>query len=220
MDTVSIRNIRGEYLREIARKGQLLGITDRRALIGVFVPVAPAWVEHLIDYNWSRVQQSVAEGADAMTLGKSLAELDDVVSTAERRARLAATVVDGTMAATLETEEAIRGFQDVLNPGPATEQDQEPGVPSVRTVRVGELKAGAGLIEQAAKGRQTLAVTHDRELIGVVIPITPGLVQFLIEQNMSRVLTNIQRAEKELDVPGKMTTLDEAMHPPDSEHRP
>ena len=93
-------------------------------------------------------------------------------------------------------------------------------MPSVHTVRVGELKAGAGLIEQAAKTRQTLAITHNRELIGVVIPITPGLVQFLIEKNMSRVLTNIQRAEKELEVPGKMTTLDEAIPPADPEHQP
>jgi hypothetical protein len=56
----------------------------------------------------------------------------------------------------------------------------------VRTVRVRDLSAG--LIEKAGYDGQTLAVAHDRELIGIVIPVTQSLVDFPIEQNMSRVL--------------------------------
>jgi hypothetical protein len=221
METISIRDIRGERLRETARKGKLLGITNRRALIGVFVPVAPAWVEHLIDYNWSNVQQSVAEGARAMALGKPLADVSDVTSTTEPQAKLVAAVVGESVTATPETEEAIRGLQDVLNPpSPGAEPDRTTSAPSVRTVRIGDLKAGADVIEQAAKARQTLAITHDRELIGIVIPVTPGLVQFLIEQSMSRVLTNIQLAEKQLGAPGKMVILHQAMQSADTGHQP
>ena len=67
------------------------------------------------------------------------------------------------------------------------------------------------MIEEAAKARQTLAITHDRELIGIIIPITPGLVQFLIEQNMSRVLYNTALGEKEILTSRKMLTLDDAL---------
>ena len=58
---------------------------------------------------------------------------------------------------------------------------------------------------------QTLALTHDRELIGIVIPVTQNLVHFLIEQNISRVLYNIDVGEKELTLPGALTTLDSAL---------
>jgi hypothetical protein len=220
MQTISIRDIRGETLRKVASQGKLLAITNRRALIGVFIPVAVAWVEHLIDYNWSRMRQSVAEGADAMAMRKPLAELDDVVNTAERMARLAVTMVDGTLAAAPESRESLRRIQDMLNPpGPSAESAGNGG-PTVRTVRVGELKAGASLIEEAAKARQTLAITHDRELIGIIIPITPGLVQFLTEQNMSRVLTSIDLAEKELETDRQMPTLDQVVPPDAPGHRP
>src|SRR5579863_8273387 len=60
METLSIRDLRGARLRESARRGRPLAITTHRVLIGVFVPVASAWVEHLIESNWSQVQQSIA----------------------------------------------------------------------------------------------------------------------------------------------------------------
>jgi hypothetical protein len=79
----------------------------------------------------------------------------------------------------------------------------------VHTVRIGELSAER--IEQAGAAGQTLALTHDRELVGIVIPVTQGLVEFLIEQNMSRVLYNIGLGEKQLTTPDKMTTLDQVL---------
>jgi hypothetical protein len=79
----------------------------------------------------------------------------------------------------------------------------------MRTVRIGDLKAA--LIEQAGEAGQTVALTHDRELIGILIPVTAGLVQFLIEQNLSRVLYNIGLGEKQLGTADKLTTLDEVL---------
>jgi hypothetical protein len=46
METVSIRSLRGASLRESARNGKPLAVTNHRALIGVVIPVAAAWVEH------------------------------------------------------------------------------------------------------------------------------------------------------------------------------
>ena len=40
-----------------------------------------------------------------------------------------------------------------------------------------------------------LDVVAVRKLIGILIPVTQGLVQFLIERNISRVLTNIRHGE-------------------------
>lgn len=223
METVSIRNMRGERLRESARSRKPLAITNHRALIGVLIPVAAAWVEHLIDYNWSHVRQSIAEGEHVVASGGSMATLDDVIAKADAAgddegqsprtpeslaAPLVAAVVGGTVAQTPQSEETLKRLQSVLNP---TRSTAEPAEPWVRTVRIGDLSAS--VIERAGEGGQTLAITHDRELIGIVIPVTQGLVQFLIEQNMSRVLYNIGMGEKELSAADKLTTLDQLFDP-------
>jgi hypothetical protein len=99
-------------------------------------------------------------------------------------------------------------------PGSKGARGSEPGEPSVRTVRIGDLSAE--VIEQAGVAAQTLAITHDRELLGIVIPVTPGLVEFLIERNMSRVLYNISLGEKQLGTPDQLVPLDHVAGPPAS----
>ena len=204
-----------------ARSGKPLAITKRGALIGVIIPVTQAWVEHLIDYNWSHVRQSIAEGEQAMAADASMLTIDDVVAQADARGydegqrhstpeRLAvplvAAVVGGTLMQPPETKETLERLRSLLNPPDSAEK---PAEPSVHTVRVGELSAER--IEQAGAAGDILALTHDRELVGIVIPVTRGLVEFLIEQNMSRVLYNIGLGEKQLRTSDEMTTLDKAL---------
>jgi hypothetical protein len=179
VETVSIRNLRGESLRQHARKGEVLAITNRGGLIGVAIPVASAWLEHLIDYNLSHVDQSIAEAERAMASGTPMVTLQDVV---------------GQLQAMLNPPRNGTG-QEAVSPQPAAV-----------TVRMGDLTAN--LIENAGVAGQTLAVTHDRELIAIVIPVTRDLVEFLLEQNMSRVLYNIGLAEKQISTPEPMTSLD------------
>jgi antitoxin (DNA-binding transcriptional repressor) of toxin-antitoxin stability system len=220
METVKIREIRGAALREKVRDGKPLAITNRGALIGVIIPVTRDWVEHLIDYNWSQARQSIAEGEQAMASGSLMLTVDDVVAQASTRGpddgpvhgtpeRLApplvAAMVGGAVIQPPEGREALQRLQALLNPS----SGESPADPSVLTVRIGDLSAK--LIEQAGAGGHTVALTHDRELVGVVIPVTQGLVEFLIEENMSRVLYNIALGEKQLMTPDKMTTLDEVI---------
>jgi hypothetical protein len=225
METVSIRNLRGESLRENATKGRPLAITNRGALIGVIIPAVAAWVEHLIDYNWSHVRQSIVEGEQAITVGAPVITIQDVVP--EENAAgyqegpapeslaltLAAAVVGGTVTQTPETKVILERLRVALNPSaPEAGAPDGSAGPSVITVRIGDLTAG--VIEKAGADGQTLAITHERELIGIVIPVTPSLVEFLIEQNMSRVLYNIALSEKQIRTPDKMTTLGEAIDQP------
>lgn len=220
METVKIREIRGTALREKVRDGKPLAITNRGALIGVIVPVTQAWVEQLIDHNWSHARQSIAEGEQAVSSGEPMLTVDDVVAqagagghdeglvhgTPERLAvPLVAAMVGGAVVQPRETRETLERLQALLNPSPG----ERPAEPSVLTVRIGDLSARQ--IEQAGAGGHTLALTHDRELVGIVIPVTQGLVEFLIEENMSRVLYNIALGEKQLMTPDKMTTLDEVL---------
>jgi hypothetical protein len=222
MEAVKIRELRGADLRERLRTGKPLAITNHRALIGVIIPVTQSWVEHLIDRNWSHVRQSIDEGEQAMASGTSMLTIDDVAAQADARGydeerrhstpeRLAvplvAAVVGGSVMQPPETRETLERLQALLNP-PGSADDAAPE-PSVHTVRMGDLTAGR--IERAGADGQTLAVTHDRELIGIVIPVTRGLVEFLIEQNMSRVLYNIGLGEKQLATADKMVTLDQAL---------
>jgi hypothetical protein len=180
VESVSIRNLRGKNLREKALEGKLLMITNRGALIGVVIPVASGWLEHMIDYNLSLVQQSIDEAEQAMAADRPMSTMKDVIAQ----------------------------LSGLLNPrADASQEIDDASPPSPLTVRIGDLSAH--LIEDAgAKGR-TIAVTHDRKLIAMVIPITRDLVEFLLEQNMSRVLYNVGLAEKEMRAGHPMTPLDQ-----------
>ena len=217
MDTVKIRELRGTDLQQRTRSGRPLALTNRGNLIAVLVPVTRAWVEHLIDYNWSHVRQSIDEGERATAAGEPMATLDDVMTQpgpGDERARQApellvpvvAAVIGGTLMQPPETTESLQRLHAVLNPrGPGEAAEG----PSVLTMRIGELSAER--IERAGAAGQTLALTHDRELVAIVIPVTRGLVEFLIEQNMSRVLYNTALGEKEILNSQNMLTLDDAL---------
>jgi hypothetical protein len=179
--------------------------------------VTRAWVEHLIDYNWSHVRQSIDEGERAMAAGEPMATLDDVMAqpgpgdergqqAPELLVPVVAAVIGGTVMQPPETTETLERLHAVLNP---RNSGEAPDGPSVLTMRIGEVSAER--IERAGAAGQTLALTHDRELVAIVIPVTRGLVEFLIEQNMSRVLYNTALGEKEILTSRKMLTLDDAL---------
>ena len=224
METVSIRDLRGESLRHIARQGKPVAVTNHRVLVGVVIPVSTDWVEHLLDHNWSGVQQNVATGEQALASGQPLATIDslaagtrpagagqdlDSATLAGLAAPVAAAIVGGDLLQTPQSEEAIRALQAVLNParpGDSADPANSPE-PTVRTVRIGDLTALR--IERAAAAGQALAITHDRELIGILIPVTQDLVEFLIEQAVARARYSIRLGEKQLGTGDKLVTLDQ-----------
>lgn len=199
MESVSIRGLSGAVLRDSASQGKLLAITNHRALIGVAIPVTPAWADHLIDYNWSRVQQSIIEGERAVAAGQPGRPADEPPPVAARAAvPVRASLVAGDVVQSAETRELLQKIHEGFHPpGSGGEGKREPAGPSVSTVRIGDLSGH--LIEHAGVAGQTLAVTDDRELVAIIIPVTKGLVQFLIDQTMSRVLDSIYQGEQHLD---------------------
>ena len=228
METVSIRDLRGVTLRDRARKGKALAITNHRVLIGIIIPVVPAWVEHLICYNWSHLRQSIAEGENALAGSVPIPALPDVIAEAgaagpdaghadrdmpaEPAIPIAAALLGQTVVQTPQSKKTLAQLQAALNPPDAADEENGPAERSVeRIVRIGDLSAD--MIEKAGRNGQTLAVTHDRELIGIIIPVTQSLVQFLIEQSLNRVMDNIDIAEKQLSTPDEMITLDQAIPP-------
>jgi hypothetical protein len=223
METVSIRELRGATLRDRAREGKPLAITNHRVMIGVVIPVVPAWVEHIVCYNWSHIRQSIDEAEDVLADGKPMTALPGVSAAAEAAGYgapprsaipLVADLVGETVVQTPRSKETLELLHAALNPQDTADQENGPADHSAeRIVRIGDLSAD--MIERAGKDGQTLAITHDRELIGIIIPVTQGLVQFLIEQSLSRVVYNIDLAEKELGTQGTMTALDPRI-PPES----
>jgi antitoxin (DNA-binding transcriptional repressor) of toxin-antitoxin stability system len=234
METIKIRDVRGKALLDRARKGEPLAITDYRVLIGVIIPAAEAWAQHLICQNWPHVQQSIAEAEAAMADGGRLTTVQDEVGPADpgadpgddgnHRAQggpgkpavpLEAAIVGGVVAQTPQSREVIRRLHSAWNLQPPVgaggDADSPSAVQDIRSVRIGDLSAA--VIKEAGANREALAVTHDRELVGILVPVTQDLVQFLIEQNMSRVLANIDRGEEQLDSRARMVTLDEEIPP-------
>jgi antitoxin (DNA-binding transcriptional repressor) of toxin-antitoxin stability system len=230
METISIRDVRGKALLDRARKGEPLAITNYRVLIGVIIPAAEGWAQHLICQNWPHVQQNIAGAEAAMAAGGPMTTIQDEIpgpdpgddGSQQARTRtgkpavpLEAAIIGGAVAQTPRSRETIRQLHAAWNlPAPGGQEDDPDGpavVQDIRTVRIGDLSAA--VIREAGVNKEALAVTHDRELIGILVPVTQDLVQFLIEQNMSRVLSNIDRGEEQLESGAEMTTL-EAEIPP------
>lgn len=200
MRTVSVRELRGNELTEYARKGELVGIKSNRALIGVIIPVTPTWVEHLIDQNLSRLRASVAEGEDEIKRGQMMS-VDALLASEPGRTR-------GSSSDAEPAPAPLRfPVERVLKSVVGKSQDSDANRLPVRTVRVGDLSGRE--IELAGEMGQTLALTNDRVLIGIVVPVTPGLVEFLVEENITRVMYNITCGEQEIASQDSLTTLEQ-----------
>jgi hypothetical protein len=218
METVSIRSLRGAHLRDSARTGKPLALTSHRILIGVVIPAAAAWVEHVIAYNWSRVRQSIAEG-EWLAASGHVVSLEDVISQPDAAVWDGNTVsedmtisLDGVAVGLMQENERItERLDELLSSSQSPASFEDAGISSIRAVRIGDLSAQN--IVKAGEAGQVLAVTYDRELIGIVIPVTTALVEFLIEQNMTRVLYNIAMGEKQIMTPDQMTTLEPTVDP-------
>lgn len=201
MESVSIRGLTGAVLRDSAKQGKLLAITNHRALVGVAIPVTPAWAGHLIDYNWSRVQHNILEGERAIPAAKRGRPADE---TTEAALPVRAQLVGEDVVQSPETQELLQKIHEGFHPpGSGRTEPREPAEPSVCTVRIGDLSGHR--IEQAGEAGQSLAVTDDRELVAIIIPVTKGLVQFLLDQTMARVLDSIYHGEQQLNVAGTVT---------------
>ncbi len=227
METVSLRELRGAHLRDTARSGKLLAITNHKALVAVVVPLAAPWVEHLVGNNLSQVRQSVAKGEQAVASAERMVTLGDVT------ARVAETSAAETSAAEISEIPDRIVIPLATEPGlmrPVKGKDvvdelralavigAEQAAPSsgaplpdspVLSVRIGDLTAK--LIEQVSQAGQIISLTHERELIGLVVPVTPGLVEYLIERSLSKVVYSVVLGEKELSRTGKLDTLDDVI---------
>jgi hypothetical protein len=211
MRTINVRQIRGSDLRDAAALGELVGIQHNRALIGVMIPMSAAWTQHVIESNWSRLRQTLAASEEAIKNGnvrkppvimrEEAPEKSASVTTGvslRSPMEIASAVAEKAMSALGETlpaaEEAVGRALHLSRPSVGTVTQAEP-------VRIGEISGK--LIEEAGEAKRPLVITHDRELIGILIPVNPRLIQSLIEKNLSRVLHNVDLAEKSLEGPDR-----------------
>ena len=68
-NTVRIGELSGPVIREAARTGQTLAVTDRRELVGVIIPVDERLVAHIVEENLSRIYRNVLEGERELRAG-------------------------------------------------------------------------------------------------------------------------------------------------------
>jgi len=172
----------------LAPAGAPLAIVSGRVLIGLLVPVTAAWLEHLIGCNSSRVHQGITEGEQAMAPGTPMTMLDEL-NRVRRAGVLAAKAGQG----------AARGVPPVRTGA------QVGAELPFRTVDLRDLSAG--LVERACEASQALAITSDRELIAIVIPVSRSLTRFLIDRNRCRVRYNIAIGERLLAMSSRLVTL-------------
>jgi hypothetical protein len=178
MKTISVRHLRGAFLRENALGDEALAITHGRVLIGIFIPGGTAWAEHLIQYNWPSVHKSIAEGEQEIADEIPMTTLDEVIARADAAVwrssnvpgsgsvgqQIAAAATGSSVAQPPGSREVLKRLRAALNPTTlAIEQESRP-ITSMRTVSIRDLTAD--FIEQAAEDRQGLALLREQRLIG------------------------------------------------------
>jgi hypothetical protein len=213
MKTIKIRDLRGALLEKFCAEDVLVGITNNRALAAVMVPVGPRWVEHIVEMNWSRVNQSVAEGEAERIAGRPFVSLDVALAAADASQPPVEPRPAATSERPLDIASPIAVMRRVSHlwsqPGHPTAPAQTSGTPSVRTVRIGDLNGE--VLTEAGNAGELVAVTNDRILIAFLIPVTEQLVTHLVENNLSRVMYNVFRGEHERRSGTALTSLDEAL---------
>jgi antitoxin (DNA-binding transcriptional repressor) of toxin-antitoxin stability system len=88
-------------------------------------------------------------------------------------------------------------------------EDEAAQDPPVRTVRVGDLSGG--LLQEAGAEGQIIAVTNERVVVAFLLPVTERLVNHLVANNITRVMYNVARGERERQSGDPLTTLGEAL---------
>jgi hypothetical protein len=204
-----------------------------------------AWVEHLVEHNYTRVMQSIAraeeETADTHT---PMVGLDDVLSTASQDTALSNDTSEAAHAEPPSVGDRTRGrlaastqhlAAGAEKAGPAfgplgdwlrrlsaafagADGADAPSLTSAVNVGIRDLSAAR--IERAAEDGELLILTNDRVLIGVVVPVSQRLVEFLIAQNLTRVMQSIHNAEHSVAAKNRFSTLDDALAPQHSEAGP
>lgn len=218
MRTVNIRDVRGPLIEELSASGQLAGITNSRVLAAVLVPVGQDWIDHLIEVNWSRLYYTVTEGGverDTQTPMVTLAE-SVAGSQAQGNGSASRETGEGLKAKIAEPLGTVRRLaSSFLRPASPDTSGAEP--PTMRTVRIGDLSGK--LLAHAAEAREILAVTNANKLAAFLFPVTEELVMHLIENNLTRVLFNVNAGAAERELEAQFTTLDDALRPQSSPSR-
>lgn len=67
----------------------------------------------------------------------------------------------------------------------------------MRTMAIRELTGPA--LRRAAEDNEVVGITNDRVLAGILFPIGRDWVEQLVDQNLSRIVRNVQRGEQEME---------------------
>jgi predicted NBD/HSP70 family sugar kinase len=105
----------------------------------------------------------------------------------------------------LAAERSITTLAEVLQGGRRDSGGSTAAIP-----RVGIRELSGKRIDDAAAARQPLAVTHEKNLVAFLLPVTPRWVQQLVAQNLTQVVTEAERAESGI-LDRDVMTLDDVL---------
>jgi hypothetical protein len=179
-----IRDLSAPAIQEAADSGQIIGITNDRTLAAVLYPISRVLTEQLISENLARLIHTIERGERELAADRSGGGDDD---------------------------DAGETGLITLDELPST----PPDVPSavLRRARQVSLRDLSGrVLSEAARANQAIALTTNRVLAGVVVPVPEQWVTQLVTQNLSRLLRDIDLGERELTTrDGDLPTLDDVL---------
>lgn len=193
MKTLAIRELSAPAIQEAAVSGQIIGITNDRTLTAVLYPISQVLTEQLISENLARVIHNIDRGER---------ELDTRGRPGEGNG-----AAEGSGLITLEELAASppEGPSGVLR--------------RARQVNLRDLSGK--VLSEAARDNQAIALTTNRVLTGVVVPLPEQWVIQLVTQNLSRLLRSIDVGEREFTTRRDLPTLDDVVtgrpHDPSAE---
>ncbi|MFB9704376.1 hypothetical protein [Rhodococcus aetherivorans] len=232
METIKIRDVRGDLIEELAQAGKLVGITNNRVLVGVLCPVTQRWIEHVVEMNYSRLQQNLPAGEREVASKQPLTTLDELLESQEEAEMPLQSdsnqagvmgaflpdigkMVTATTSGAIHVAGALHALLTACGPGSDKAEPQTTSImEETKTVRIGDL-SGA-VIEKAGRDGQMILVTNDRVLVGIIVPVTKQLVAHVVEQNLSRVMYNITQGEREVKE-GHTSTLEDVLREADQD---
>lgn len=89
------------------------------------------------------------------------------------------------------------------------------GGPRLRRVSLRDVDGT--LIDEAAERQEALGITNNRVLAGVLVPVSRRWVEQLVDQNLSRILYNLEAGEKEMAT-GDLVHLDSVVEAAQTQH--
>src|SRR5690348_97729 len=79
METVAVRELSGELITSVVARGQILGVTNMGALVGVLVPLTRDVMQRMAIRDAAGVQRTAEQADEGLRSGRPMSTLSEIL---------------------------------------------------------------------------------------------------------------------------------------------